>query len=492
MDTFLQIPQGSEAGQYYDQLNDASKKFVTEWIKNGSQFKADANQTEEAAAESRDQIIAMVQTLASDDFKINFEGEQITGQDFLDRFYNLDPSTVNWADYKAQKQALLDAFWSEIGEDNDFGITYEDLKVSFGVEFIDEDNQKTTEIKSQVAQKLGKDVGELQDWLDQQPASRVQAFYEINWNNVGEIKSFSDIDKEIDKKLPTETLSVKTYSALSSAVADFNEVQKQTEEIVADNTEVTKEYKESLTALGFTQDELNEVFDEQNPLLVKNAALLRKLVEQKKAEQKATIKAAKSQSQMQYKNTVKQLGQVVKVMQQEYAVTGKVSDATLKTVGVLRSQLTALKQTIQQYAILELKLTDAANAYDEFEAAKNRDAELSYGGSMVEMLEVINEGFTTGKVGSEAFQAAVKALVPESVYKDIDDLEDRMIAIHDYIDKNPVFADYFTIDDGKFSITYDNMKAFIQDGLKDGVGEEYGVFTGTLEDFELSGNIQSV
>ena len=40
----------------------------------------------------------------------------------------------------------------------------------------------------------------------------------------------------------------------------------------------------------------------------------------------------------------------------EYAENGKVSDATLKTVGVLRSQLTALKQTIQQYAILELKI----------------------------------------------------------------------------------------------------------------------------------------
>ena len=114
--------------------------------------------------------------------------------------------------------------------------------------------------------------------------------------------------------------------------------------------------------------------------------------------------------------------------------------------------------------MLELKLSAAANAFEEFEAAKNRDAELTYGDSMVEMLEVINEGFTTGKVGSEAFQAAVKALVPESVYKDIDDLDARMMAIHDYIDKNTKFADYFTIDeDGNISIAMKNIEAFVKD-----------------------------
>ena len=505
-DFFMIVPQGKKAGEYYDQLNDASKKFVTEWIKNDSQFKLSENKTDEAVTAHRDNIIKVIKKLTDDNFTLDFEGEQITAQDFIDKFYNFDPNTVNWGDYKAKKQELFDQFWKQIGgADNEYGIKKSDLKVAFGIEFIgDEDksfglwdkNNKATETKSQVSKMINKSEDELQKWLDSLPASKVQKFYEIEWNKVdnSNIKSFGDVEDELDKQIGySNVLSVKTYSDLSETIENFNEIQSQTEGIVANNTEVTQEYKDSLVKLGIAEEDLNDCFDDSNPLLVKNAALLRKLVSQKKAEKQATVQAAKAQTQMQYKNTVNQLKQVVSAMQAEYKANGMVSNSTLKTVGVLRSQLTELKQTVQQYALLELKLTEAANAYDEFEAAKNRDAELSYGDSMVEMLEVINEGFKTGKVGSETFQAAVKALVPESVYKDIDDLEARMIAIHDYIDKNPVFADYFTIDDdGKFSITYDNIKAFIQDGLKDGVGEEFGVFTGTLEDFELSDNIKSV
>lgn len=504
INTLLQVPNSLEAGQYYDQLNDASKKFLTNWIKNGSQFKIDPNMSTEEiqsqAKDSVDKIIDMVKQLANEDFKFEYEGQQITAQDFLDKFYDLDTTSVNWGDYKAKAQAMLDEFWNQIGGDqNNFGVKYDDLKVAFGIELVNdesENNQKAIEVKNQISKMTGKSIDEIQDWIDTLPYEKVKRFYEIEWNKVdnSNIKSFGDLEDEIDKQIvSSDVLSVKTYSDLSDVIESFNEIQSQTEEIVSNNTEVTQDYKDSLTQLGIAQEDLNDCFDEGNPLLVKNAALLRKLVAQKKAEKQATIQAAKAQAQMQYKNTVNQLKKVISAMQSEYKANGMVSNATLKTVNVLRAQLTALKQTIQQYAILEIKLTEAANAYDEFEAAKNRDAELSYGDSMIEMLQTINEGFKTGKVGSEAFQASVKALVPESVYKDIDDLEARMIAIHDYIDKNPVFADYFTVDDdGNFSIEYDNMKAFIQDGLVDGVGEEFGVFTGSLEDFDLSDNIQSV
>ena len=209
--------------------------------------------------------------------------------------------------------------------------------------------------------------------------------------------------------------------------------------------------------------------------------MLNKLVAQKKKDKQATVQQAKAYGQLQYKTTINQIGQLVNRMATEIKATGYVSAATLDNISVLREQLDVIKQTIQQYALLELSLSDAAQAYSDFEAAKERDAQLAYGDSMVEMLEVINEGFKTGKVGSEAFQAAVKALVPESVYKDIDDVQDRMQAIHDYIDKNPLFADYFTIDEGEISITMDNIKAFIKDC------QDVGLFTGTdADDFDLN------
>ena len=284
---------------------------------------------------------------------------------------------------------------------------------------------------------------------------------------------------------------IKTYSTLITDVESYNDVLSQTSEIVADNTEVTQEYKDSLTALGLSQEELADCFDENNGLIVKNAALLNKLVKQKKQDKQATIQQAKAYGQLQYKNTINQISQLINSMATEIKATGYVSAATLDNISVLRQQLTVIKETIQQYALLELSLSDAAQAYSDFEEAKTRDAQLTYGDSMVDALNVLNEGFKTGQVGSDAFQYAVKLIVPPEFYEDIEDAQERMQAIHDYVDQHPIFADWFTIDEGQISITIDNIKAFIQDGLT-GVDGKPPAFIGTLEDFDLSSSIQSV
>lgn len=259
------------------------------------------------------------------------------------------------------------------------------------------------------------------------------------------------------------------YTKLASTVESYISINDILNEATYDNIKLSQEQGDALKELIGSEEEYADCIDESNGYIVKNSSLLRKLVAQKKQEQKATISVAKSNSQLQYKNTVQQLQHVIKAMALEVKATGVVSHATLNTIGVLRSQLTTLKQTIQQYALLELQLTDAANAYSEFEAAKARDAQLTYGDSMIEMLQTINEGFKTGKVGTEAFQFAVEAIVPPEVYQGIDDVETRMIAIHDYIDKNPLFADWFTIDDGEFSITLDNINNFIDDAFNAGL-----------------------
>lgn len=296
---------------------------------------------------------------------------------------------------------------------------------------------------------------------------------------------------EVKRELNSDVTSVQTYSELSTAVESYNEVLSQTSEIVSDNTEVTQEYKDSLKSLGLSEEELADCFDENNKLIVKNAALLNKLVKQKKQDKKATVQQAKAYGQLQYKTTINQIGQLVNKMAAEVKATGYVSLATLKNINILRQQLTTIKETIQQYALLELSLSNAAQAYDDFAAAKERDAKLIYGDAMVDALNVLNEGFKTGQVGSEAFQYAVKLIVPPEVYENIDDIQKRMDAIHDYVDSNPIFADWFTIDEGQISITMDNIKAFIQDGLN-GVDGRKPVFIGTLEDFDLSNSINSI
>ena len=496
VDTLLQVPSSMPE---YDKLSANSQRFITKWIKDSKMFEIDDDFKAEDVLGMKTSIQSFIRDLAnnvyqytvkaSDNIKGLKTGDKIDASTILDQIVDINPSKVDYSQYKEQVQKLIDMLWESLGTsgqakfNNDKGT----FAVSLGFDFTtkDEDVKKNSEL---IAKRLGTDAEDIQKKVEEMPASQVDAFVKINWNEV-ETNSWEDVVNAVQKEAKNINVpSVDTYSTLADGVSKFNEVLTQTSEIAADNTNVTQEYKDSITALGFSQEELNDVFDESNPLLVKNAALLRKLVLQKREEKRATVQAAKAQTQLQYRNTVKQLQQVVEAMGKDYKATGLVTDATKKSVDVLRSQLTALRQAQREYALLEIQLSGATSAYENFEKAKSMDEKLTYGDSMIEMLNTINDGFKTGQVGTEAFRVAVETLVPSSVYDDLDNFNDRMVAIHDYIDKNPLFADWFTIKDGEFSITQKNIQNFVDDAQK------AGAFTSSDENgnFDLGEGVETI
>lgn len=473
INALLQVPVSQDD---YAKLGDSGKSFITEWIKNSDAFKIDSTTSKKQVLEMRRQIREMVSGLADNQ----------EAQDILDSIFTIDTSNTNFDQYKKDINEWFDMLFDSLGitDKNE----QKNIKIALGFDFDVEDkdgNTKQGQLVKDIARVTSDTEENIQKWLDSQPAAKVQAMMQVDWSAKSNMTK-EQVADEVESAIPTSTVSL--YSDVESSVSKFNEVLSQTEEIINDNTAVSDEYKSSLTSLGITQEELNECFDESNPLMVKNAALLRKLVIQKRADQQATVRMAKSYTRLQYKNTVKQLQQVVAAMAKEYKATGLVSTATQKSVDVLRSQLVALKQTQREYALLEIQLSGATNAYENFEKAKELDSKLTYGDSMIEMLNTINDGFKTGQVGTEAFQAAVRTLVPSSVYEDLDNFNDRMVAIHDYIDKNPLFADWFTIEDGEFSITQKNIQAFVKDA------QAAGVFTQDDENgnFFLADGVESI
>lgn len=473
INALLQVPVSQDD---YAKLGDSGKSFITEWIKNSDAFKIDSTTSKKQVLEMRRQIREMVSGLADNQ----------EAQDILDSIFTIDTSNTNFDQYKKDINEWFDMLFDSLGitDKNE----QKNIKIALGFDFDVEDkdgNTKQGQLVKEIARVTSDTEENIQKWLDSQPAAKVQAMMQVDWSAKSNMTK-EQVADEVESAIPTSAVSL--YSDVESSVSKFNEVLSQTEEIINDNTAVSDEYKSSLTSLGITQEELNECFDESNPLMVKNAALLRKLVIQKRADQQATVRMAKSYTRLQYKNTVKQLQQVVAAMAKEYKATGLVSTATQKSVDVLRSQLVALKQTQREYALLEIQLSGATNAYENFEKAKELDSKLTYGDSMIEMLNTINDGFKTGQVGTEAFQAAVRTLVPSSVYEDLDNFNDRMVAIHDYIDKNPLFADWFTIEDGEFSITQKNIQAFVKDA------QAAGVFTQDDENgnFFLADGVESI
>ena len=271
--------------------------------------------------------------------------------------------------------------------------------------------------------------------------------------------------------------TVTSLDKLKSTIESYNSALEIANDITFDGQGISEDYynalKEYLGDVTVGEEDFSDAIDTTNGYIVKNTTLLKKLISQKKAEAKATVSAVKSQGQLQYVKLTKQLQQEVAQLAKQYKANKAVTLSTVQNVSALRSQLEALKLTIKQYALLELQLSEATNAYDKFQKAKDFDSQLTYGDSLIEGIQALNDGFATGQVGTETFKAAVDMIVPPEAYESLDNYEDRLIAIHDYVDKNPLFADWFTVDeDGNFGIEFKNMAAFVQDMQK------MGVFTG--------------
>lgn len=496
VETLLQVPASMSE---YEKLSGSNQNFITQWIKNSKMFEIDENTDPADVLGMKTSIQTFIRNLSggiykyvvkeADNIKGVNAGDTIDASMILDQLVDINPSNVDYATYQKQVGQLVNMLWESLGVEGQklFNNDKNVLAASIGFDFTTKNNDIAKQADA-IAERIKMDSKVIQYKLQQMTPAEVDAFLKIDWNTT-DISSWNDVVAKIQGQTQSfDAFSVDMFSTISDDISKFNEVLSQTEEIVANNTEVSKEYKESLTALGFSQEELNDVFDEQNPLLVKNAALLRKLVAQKKEEKRATVQMAKANNLLQYRNTVKQLQQVVAAMKQEYKATGLVTDATRKSVDVLRSQLTALKQAQREYALLEIQLSGATNAYENFEKAKNLDAKLTYGDSMLEALGVINDGFKSGKVGSQEFQAAIDIVVPEEAYEGLDNFNDRLVAMHDYIDKNPLFANWFTIKDGEFSITQKNIENFVGDA------QEAGAFTGSDENgnFYLGEDVESI
>lgn len=255
--------------------------------------------------------------------------------------------------------------------------------------------------------------------------------------------------------------SVKTYAQLSEEASAYNDILTQTNAITANNIEVTQEYKDSLKELGFSEEELGQCFDENNGLIVKNAKDLRELVAEKKKELAADAKLAKSQSQLEYYNLVKELGATVNGMED-------VSDASYDAVSGIMSQIDAVKQAIYQYQLLEDSLLGTTSAFEKYKTAQEVDAQNTYGDDYVSMAQTMYDAlYKTGEVGTQANWEAIQALIPPEVYQHLEDEGAQLTAIYDYFNKNVLPT--LTLKDDQFSIDYDAVENFVEKGMGAGI-----------------------
>lgn len=461
----LQTVPLSETSYYT--LSDEMKGYLTQYIDG-------LDVTIDNILEKKQDIIDLTNFIAnnpnaqsalSDGFKLNL------GQD-------KEGNILTFKEYKAE----IDKFIQEI---NNSEYTDEQKNTIFDLLGLNTDSKEfDNEIQDAVAHAKNLLQNEFDDDIDNLSISDILITTKITEDPNG--LTFEELKRKIQEIKDIngiDVVSSKTYSALVADIESYNEILSQTSEVVSDNIEVTQEYKDSLKALGISEEELGECFYKNNPLIVKNSTKLNNLVKSAKKATSQNIKLAKSQARLQYYKLYKELSQLT---------NGRkiANGATLAQVNSLYKEMTALQKTIARYSILEQKLLGATNAYEEFAKAQEIDSEFDYESKAEEMVGHLVDAFHTAKLGTESAQAAIKGLVPESVYADLDTLDEKMQAVYDYFTTD--LSKYFYVkfnDDGSLEsaeMLIDNVKKFVEDGITN------GVFIGSWEEWDLDPSIKSL
>lgn len=279
---------------------------------------------------------------------------------------------------------------------------------------------------------------------------------------------------QIGEAITTESIKTagQAYSTLAAEAEKYKDINEVLNELAYDNIEITQEQYDALKELIGSEEEFADCIDTSNGYVVKNTALTKKLVDQKKKEQAADVKLAKSQARLEYYKLVRQLNSTLNG-------TKALDAATRDSTSSILAQIDAVGQAIYKYQLLEDNLLGVSNAFSDFEEAKEIDALNTYGDSYVEMVQTMYDAlYKTGQVGTEQFQAAVKALVPDNIYQGLAEEADRMKAIFDYF--NSSIASTLTLKDDTFTLDYSDIENFVKKAI------EAKVLLGDIENFDLA------
>lgn len=262
------------------------------------------------------------------------------------------------------------------------------------------------------------------------------------------------------------------YSALSESAEKYKDITEILNELTYDNIEITQEQYDVLKELIGSEEEFADCIDNSNGYIVKNTALTKKLVDQKKKEQAADVKLAKSQARLEYYKLVKQLNNTLNS-------TKKLDAATMSFTSSILAQIDAVGRSIYKYQLLEDSLLGVSNAFSEFDQAKEIDALNTYADSYVEMAQTIYDAFyKTGEIGTVANQTAIEALIdPNKLAAYAKGTQEYYQAVYDAF--NTDIKPNLTLDDGSLSFEFKNVEKFISDNLGT-------LFSGaSVKDFDL-------
>ena len=132
-----------------------------------------------------------------------------------------------------------------------------------------------------------------------------------------------------------------------------------------------------------------------------------------------------------------------------------------RTISSYEEQSSAIQSNIEKYAVLISSLRETTGAYQLWKDAQNAPESGDMYDDTLTALQQIEEGFETGKVGTQKFEASVEFLVPDDVDRENAD------AIEEY--KNNVLDRYITFDEENNKLVANGVNNFLNDAVAQGL-----------------------
>lgn len=396
-----------------------------------------------------------------------FSGNNGKVQNAIKDFLKIDTSSLSVTDYKKEIENFKKVL-------SDSGISEEAQKQILSAFKIDDASIKA-EIDPLVNHTKSILKDEFDDKVDSLTISDLKIVDSLDIPD-GTLLTWDELLERINAvKSEMRTPVVQTYDTIKGSIENFNDVQKQTEDIMLDNTEVTQEYKDSLAALGISETDLASCFDQNNELVVKNVSRLKQLVNASKANISTQTILARAQARLKYKELYKQLATLT---------NGQLNSAQAnrEKINTLYQEMSAIQKVISRYSLLEQQLSEVTKTYSEFEEAQSFDSDNDYMSKTEDMLTAAIKAYETGDLGTETAQVAIKALVPDVEFEGLDTVDEKAEKAHEYLTET--LNKYFTIeldDNGAIQsaeMKLGNLRKFIEDAFSNNVfaGEDWQHF----------------
>lgn len=396
-----------------------------------------------------------------------FSGNNGKVQNAIKDFLKIDTSSLSVTDYKKEIENFKKVL-------SDSGISEEAQKQILSAFKIDDDSIKA-EIDPLVNHTKSILKDEFDDKVDSLTISDLKIVDSLDIPD-GTLLTWDELLERINAvKSEMRTPVVQTYDTIKGSIENFNDVQKQTEDIMLDNTEVTQEYKDSLVALGISEDDLASCFDQNNGLVVKNVSRLKQLVNASKANISTQTILARAQARLKYKELYKQLATLTNGQLDS-------AQANREKINTLYQEMSAIQKVISRYSLLEQQLSEVTKIYSEFEEAQSFDSANDYMSKTEDMLTAAIKAYETGDLGTETAQVAIKALTPDVEFEGLDTVDEKAEKAHEYLTET--LNKYFTIeldDNGAIQsaeMKLGNLRKFIEDAFSNNVfsGEDWQHF----------------